>query len=106
METKIENGIEYRLENDIWYPSFKLKEEGINLGKYGLMRKNFLEEYHRCRFEVMLLTGELYTHCREVEEQAKVMEERLIKQYNAKGFNILSVPQIANEIIIKEIVFV
>jgi len=106
MKTKIENGIEYRLENDIWYPNFKLKEEGINLGKYGLMRKRFLEEHYRCRFETMLLTGELYAHCREIEEQANMMKERLIKQYKAKGFNILSAEQIVNGIIIKEIVIV
>ncbi len=39
---KIENGIEYILKNDMWYPNLKLKEEGIALGKYGIMRK----EYH------------------------------------------------------------
>ncbi len=37
MKNKIEKGIEYMLENDIWYPTFKTKENGIRLGKYGMM---------------------------------------------------------------------
>jgi len=29
MKTKIENGIEYILESDIWYPNVRMKEQGM-----------------------------------------------------------------------------
>jgi len=102
----VENGIEYRLENDIWYPNLKLKEKGISLGKYGLMRKNFLEEYHRCRFEAMLLTGELYTHCSDVEEQAKRMRKRLIKQYIRIGYSYSNADKLTESYILRDIILI
>ena len=68
MKTKIENGIEYMLENNIWYPTFKTKENGIRFGKYGMMRKEFLAQNRQTLYDQMALAGNLYSHCKEIED--------------------------------------
>ena len=35
MKTRIENGIEYELIGDIWYPKLESKNGNIKLGEYG-----------------------------------------------------------------------
>ena len=43
MKTRIENGIEYELIGDIWYPRFESKNGDIRLGEYGILRLKYLE---------------------------------------------------------------
>ena len=102
MKTIIENGIEYRQENDIWYPNLKSKEEGIVLGKYGRMRKNFLEENYKYWFEILLIKGELFTHCKDIENQAKKIRETILKQFMQKDMSIIQSNEIAEEMVLHD----
>ena len=106
MKTKVENRIEYRLENNIWYPNLKMKEEGIVLGRYGMMRKHFLEQNYKYRFEIFLIKGELFTHCKDIEEKANEMKENIIKQCMQKDINIIQAHDIAEEMVQHDLVLV
>jgi hypothetical protein len=40
------------------------------LTKWGMMRKDYLQKHSRVIFTNMLLTGQLFLHCHEIEKQA------------------------------------
>ena len=41
------------------------------LGKYGRMRRTYLQEHHKLLYNQMLLDGSLWPHLREIDEQAQ-----------------------------------
>ena len=41
------------------------------LGKYGRMRKTYLQEHHKVLYNQMLLDGSLWPHLQEIDEQAQ-----------------------------------
>ena len=76
-KTKIDEktGIEYRLVGDYYIPNIVTpKQEKIILNKYGRMRLNYLKEYKKAEYTIMLMDGTLNTHLKEIEKTA---EERL-----------------------------
>lgn len=65
-----ENGIGYILgEDGFYYPDLKLsKETKYEIGKYGMMRKEYLKK-HRCgEYVKLLLDGKLNEHLHKVDE--------------------------------------
>ncbi len=50
------------------------------IGKYGRMRKRFLEENYRGIYSNMLLSENLWKHLAEIDEECNEMMERLLKQ--------------------------
>lgn len=50
------------------------------LGKYGMLRRNYLQQHHRGTYTGMLLSGKLIPHLQEIDRQAAEMEERLTAQ--------------------------
>ncbi|MBO5348269.1 MAG: TnpV protein [Clostridia bacterium] len=82
-KTKIDEktGIEYQLEGDYYTPNLTMpKQEKITLNKYGRMRLNYLKEHQKADYSIMLLDGTLNTHLKEIQEQATLMVEQIIKQ--------------------------
>ena len=69
-----ENGIDYILIGDYYFPDLKLPEEERPIGRYGQMHRDYLKEVHPGRYNALLLTGELWTYLADLNEQA---EERL-----------------------------
>ena len=41
------------------------------LGKYGRMRRTYLQEHHKALYNQMLLDGSLWPHLREIDKQAQ-----------------------------------
>jgi hypothetical protein len=74
-------GIEYVLVDDIYYPVFLLDDEGINFGKYGRMRLDYLKEHRKDIYTAMLVKETLYKHIEDIQREAIEMIERLEKQY-------------------------
>lgn len=74
-------GIEYVLVDDIYYPVLVLEDEGINFGKYGRMRLNYLKEHRKDLYTEMLVSEMLYKHIEDIQREALEMMERLEKQY-------------------------
>ncbi len=48
------------------------------LGKYGRMKKKYLQEYHPLLFEIMVVNGTLINHLIETEEVAQARLEAMI----------------------------
>ncbi len=77
----IENGIHYTLRGDYYYPDLELPEtprQGI--GRYGKMRKAYLEEHRPGLYERLILSGKLYDHLAEIDACCSDRMERMIRQ--------------------------
>ena len=56
--------IEYHLEGDYYIPNLVMpKQEKITLNKYG----NYLKEYKKADYTIMLMNGTLNTHVKEIQ---------------------------------------
>ena len=80
-----ENGMIYRLaENGCYYPDVRLLEgTHYNIGKYGLMRWEYLMANRRSEYIRLLLDGKLNEYLHEVDEECHAMVELLVEQMKA-----------------------
>lgn len=77
---KYENGIRYILQGDYYLPDLSLPEqEYFYIGKYGRLRKAYLEKHRRGLYAKLLITGKLYEHPHEVDIIATRMVEQIIQ---------------------------
>ena len=66
-------------------PDLKLSDTTeYHIGKYGRMRKRFLEENHRGIYSHMLLSETLWKHLAEIDEESNEMMDRLVRQMAKK----------------------
>ena len=73
--------ITYHWEGDYLIPDLKLSDTTeYNIGKYGRMRRRFLEENHRGIYSHMLLSETLWKHLAEIDEECNEMMDRLVGQ--------------------------
>lgn len=77
--------ITYRVEGDYLIPNIILDDEADDsseemIGRYGMMRERFLQEYQHGTYISMLLMGKLMTHLREIDRQAEEEVECLLSQ--------------------------
>ncbi len=56
------------------------KQENITLNKYGKMRLNYLKKHKKADYSIMFLDGTLNTHLEDIQEQATLRVEQIIKQ--------------------------
>ena len=68
------NGLDYILVGDYYIPALRLTEESRPIGHWGRRGKAYLEEARPALYCSLLLSGKLWTHLADVNEQA---EERL-----------------------------
>lgn len=73
--------ITYRQVGDYLLPELELRSEEIRIiGKYGMLRRTYLKEYKPGWYQSMILTGKLDKHLADVEEQATIRFEQIVKQ--------------------------
>lgn len=66
-----ENGIRYMKDGDYYVPEIKLTEiEVKELGKYGRMRRTFLQEEKSMVYDGLVLTEQLFPHLYEAQKCA------------------------------------
>ena len=71
--------LEYRQNGDYLLPDLGLTEaEQMPLGKYGLLRRHYLEENRPGLYPRLMLSGKLMEHLREIEQTAQNRLERLM----------------------------
>ena len=71
--------ITYTKKGDYNYPDLVYsKNDYPPLGKYGMLRKTYLQEHRKALFSKMLLCDELWPHLLEVDEQAHAMAETMV----------------------------
>ena len=68
--------ITYRQTGDYLLPELTLPNTQ-KIGKYGIMRKEYLQNTKRTLYNKLLIQGELTKHLRQVEQQAKEKIARL-----------------------------
>ena len=82
MSTRISE-ITYRPVGDYLIPNIGIPEEEAklpSLTKWGLMRKQYLKDYRPILYTDLRLSGELFLHCYEIEEQAAECMRCMMKQ--------------------------
>lgn len=77
-----ENGISYTLDEDgLYYPDLKLPEEtDYPIGKYGRMRRRYLQEYREVEYLRLFLNGGLNEHLHSVDVECEQRMEGVIEQ--------------------------
>lgn len=77
-----ENGIVYHLKKDgCYYPDVGLPEgTHYNIGKYGLMRWEYLRTNRREKYLRLLLDGKLNEHLHEIDEECHARVDLLIER--------------------------
>ena len=77
-----QNGGTYRQVGNFNIPNLTLspEESNITLGKWGMLHKDYLINHKKVFFYTLLIQGELYQHCAEIEAQAKDMFNTLFEQ--------------------------
>ena len=63
-----------------------MEEEKI-LGQWGRMRRAYLKEHHPAIYSTMVMTGELFPHLYQVDEQAELILEQMISHSPAPNRN-------------------
>ena len=74
------NGLSYTLHGGYYLPDFEINEEEPIYGKYGIMRKQFLEEHRSARYQYLVLTGKLTEHLNQVDKEVREKIEMLAEQ--------------------------
>lgn len=118
-----ENGISYTLgEDGLYYPNLELPEgTHYEIGKYGLMRWEYLKNHRRGEYIKLLMEGKLNEHLHEVDEESHERVELLMEQMKdgagiteelkatdqMKWVGLMNnVKSAAEEIVAKEIIYV
>lgn len=117
-----ESKITYRRVGDYFIPNLVLPQEEANiiLGKWGMMHKTYLENHKKVFFNTLLMQGNLYQHCAEIEKQARDMYDTLVEQMKeAEGVTeelkehnqwewvqrMVNIQQRAREVVSNEIIY-
>jgi hypothetical protein len=83
----MENTLNYTKNGDYFIPNLTLSDtETKPLGKYGRMRKKYLQEHRPVLWNQMILSESLYPHLREIDETAnRRMEQMMPELMKANG---------------------
>ena len=84
-----QNGIHYTLHGDYYLPDLELPEKAsASIGRYGRMRKAYLEEQRPGLYERLLLSGRLYEHLAEIDTCCAERMDRMVRQMaDAEGIS-------------------
>lgn len=75
------NDLNYTLVGDYYVPEMKLNDSTIcNIGKYGRLHRNFLEEKYPMIYSDLVLADELYICLQEVQDRATMKLEVLMQE--------------------------
>ncbi len=77
----MENSVTYTRCADYYIPNISISEFSLHnpIGKYGRMRKAYLQKHRPVLWNHMILSETLYTHLREIDEAANMRMEQIMK---------------------------
>ena len=74
--------LRYIQVGDYYIPNIVLPDQPRNpIGKYGLLRKQYLKERRSLYYNHLIMEGKLYLHLAEIDEAAKTRMDILLPQY-------------------------
>lgn len=84
--SKNKYGIEYTKVGDFYLPNIALPKPRRtgNIGKYGRLRLQYLEEYHRGECMLMRINNELTSHLLDIEDECRAGVKSLVEQMAKK----------------------
>ncbi|MBQ7574886.1 MAG: TnpV protein [Clostridia bacterium] len=71
--------ITYHSENGILIPNLEAPKNLLPIGKYGMMRKQFLKRNKRAIYSAMLLSGTLMGHLAQIDITAREQVEQTVQ---------------------------
>ena len=75
------NELTYTRSGDYWIPNLSLSQQETRpLGKYGRMRKKYLQEHRPVLWNSLILSEKLYPHLREIDEAANRRLEQMMPE--------------------------
>lgn len=79
-------GIEYTKVGDFYLPNIALPKPRRtgDIGKYGRLRLQYLEEHHKAECMLMRINNELTSHLLDIEDECRTRVESLIEQMAKK----------------------
>ena len=73
------NELTYTRSGDYWIPNLSLSQQKTQpLGKYGRLRKKYLQEHRPVLWNSLILSEKLYPHLREIDETANSRLEQMM----------------------------
>ena len=69
----------YRMQGDYRLPNL-IPPESPKVGKYGMLRKTYLQEHRPILWNQMILSETLFPHLREIDETARQRLERMMPE--------------------------
>ena len=72
--------MQYIRVGDYFIPDLEPPEEPRPIGKWGRMRREYLKEHKPIQYNCLLLSGKLWTHLADLNEQAQDRLDRIIEQ--------------------------
>ena len=84
--SKNKYGIEYTKVGDFYLPNIALPKPRRtgNIGKYGRLRLQYLEEHHKAECMLMRINNELTSHLLDIENECRAGVESLVEQMAKK----------------------
>ena len=80
-----ESGGTYTQKNGYLYPNITMPDEDKTpIGKYGRMRKRYLEEHRPVIYNQLFVSGKLFSHLREIDRCCRERMEWIIAQMAKK----------------------
>ena len=74
------NGLNYTLHGGYYLPDLEINEEEPIYGKYGMLRKSYLQEHRKGLYLELVLAGKLNEHLHQIDEECNQMLDRLVVQ--------------------------
>ena len=74
------NGLTYILHGDYYFPLIVMPQDDRPIGKYGRMRKKYLEEYRPVLYNLLVATEKFHDHLVEVNECCTRTKQQLVKE--------------------------
>ena len=71
--------ITYTLVGDYYLPNL-VAPERPKVGRWGMLRFNYLRKHREALYTIMLMEGTLNPHLEEIDRQAQEMEQQIISQ--------------------------
>ena len=80
--TNEKTGISYTLHGDYYLPDLVLPKQEDNrpIGKWGKLRKSYLQQHKRVFYNTLVSNLALHTHLADIDEQARDMFDTLTEQ--------------------------
>lgn len=117
-----ENGIHYTLHGNYYFPDIAAPEtDSRPIGKWGRMHREYLKEHKPGLYSHLILSGKLYRHLAELNDQAQARLEVIVRQMQrSEGVDekmkaqdqmlwigrMNSIRERAEEIILAELIFI